>query len=264
MLGPLYAWVSALPPGLGTRLPDGLVLILIWLKREVEDRALVPLRPKLILLPELFRADAKAEGLKVVLGGWEVHPGSEVKPCPLSRWYSLTLTKDTAPWAFSKNDEPFRTIAALELLASTLCLIAFGDRIPLRSGEIQVVVGSTDNQGNEGLVRREATTKYPLSLIHMEMASQLKARGAELDLRWIEREKNVPADMLTNDDFSLFREEMRVMINLSKVKFMVMPWLAKESLLLESEMANLRKRKAEDRSSQPPARKVLARSNDPW
>jgi hypothetical protein len=98
----------------------------------------------------------------------------------------------------------------------------------------------------------------------MEMASQLKARGAELDLRWIEREKNVPADMLTNDDFSLFREEMRVMINLSKVKFMVMPWLAKESLLLESEMANLRKRKAEDRSSQPPARKVLARSNDPW
>ncbi len=169
------------------------------------------------------------------------------------------------PWAFSKNDEPLcRTTAALELLASTLCLIAFGDRIPLRSGKIQVVVGSTDDQENEGLVRREATTKYPLSLNHMEMASQLKARGAEFDLRWIEQEKNIPADMLTNDDFSLFREDRRIVIDLNKVKFMVMPWLAKESLLLEAEMANLRKRKAEDRGSQPPARKALARSNDPW
>jgi hypothetical protein len=149
------------------------------------------------------------------------------------------------PWAFSNSDEPFRTIAPLELLALALCLIAFGDRVPLRSGEIQLVVGSTDNQGNEGLVRREA-------------------RGAELDPRWIERGKNVPADILTNDDFILFREEVRVMIDLNKVKCMMMPWLAKESLLLESEMANLRKREAEDRSSQPPARKVLARSNDPW
>ncbi len=56
----------------------------------------------------------------------------------------------------------------------------------------------------------------------------------------------------------------RIMINLNNVKFMVMPWLARESLLLESEMANLRMRKVEDKSSQPPAKKVLARCHDPW
>ena len=70
--------------------------------------------------------------------------------------------------------------------------------------------------------------------------------------------------MLTNDDFSLFDEKKRVMVDMDDIKFMVMPWLAKESLLLESEMANLRKRKAEDKSSQPPARKASARSHDPW
>ena len=37
-------------------------------------------------------------------------------------WFSLTLTRATAPWAYARGD-PFRTIASLELLGSLVSLV---------------------------------------------------------------------------------------------------------------------------------------------
>ena len=55
-----------------------------------------------------FRADAKAEGQLVRIGGWEC-VGAR-RPAD-ARWFAVELTRKSAPWAFSKGD-PFRTIAA--------------------------------------------------------------------------------------------------------------------------------------------------------
>ena len=55
-----------------------------------------------------------AEGKLVVIGGWEVHD-SNLDPSR-AKWFSVVLTEQVAPWAFSKG-LPFKVIAALELFA---------------------------------------------------------------------------------------------------------------------------------------------------
>ena len=74
-------------------------------------------------LGEAFRADAKAEGQTVVVGGWECLGGGRPGG---ARWFSVALDRKSAPWAFSKG-EPFKVVAALELYATLLCVVAFGD-----------------------------------------------------------------------------------------------------------------------------------------
>ena len=59
-------------------------------------------------------ADAKAEGDLVVVGGFEIVPGKQLDT---SRWFSYRLDPSNAPWAFSKQGEAYRAIAALELFA---------------------------------------------------------------------------------------------------------------------------------------------------
>ena len=73
-----------------------------------------------------FRSDAKAEGHIIRIGGWESAGERTTKE---ARWYSVTLTRSTAQWAFSRG-EPFRTIAALELYATLVSTMAFGDAWP--------------------------------------------------------------------------------------------------------------------------------------
>ena len=90
-----------------------------------------------------FRADAKAEGQLVVVGGWECIGGR--RPAD-ARWFSVQLTRKTAPWAFSKG-EPFRTIAALELFGTLLCVVLFGDQWPKGSSGTMMLEGITDNLG---------------------------------------------------------------------------------------------------------------------
>ena len=59
-----------------------------------------------------FRADARAEGDEVVVGGWLCQGGRAPKEAP---WYSVRITRKNMPWVFARG-EPFRNIAALELL----------------------------------------------------------------------------------------------------------------------------------------------------
>ena len=70
-------------------------------------------------LGEVFRFDAKAEGEKIVIGGWKVVDGGDTSR---AAWFALTLTRSTAPWAYSRG-EPFRTIAALGLLGPLVSLV---------------------------------------------------------------------------------------------------------------------------------------------
>ena len=106
-----------------------------------------------------YLADAHASDEGVGIGGWERVEGRPLKEC---RWFSLQLTKRTAPWAFAAG-EPFRTIASLEPLASLIGLMAFRPE-PLAGADPTITLaGATDNRGNSYVVGRMLTTKFPSS-----------------------------------------------------------------------------------------------------
>ena len=89
----------------------------------------------------IFKADAKAAGQHVKLGGWECRGGL---PPSCARWFAVELTKQTAPWAYSRG-EPFRSIAALELFATLLAVMVFGgDWMHEKKGFVSIA-GLTDN-----------------------------------------------------------------------------------------------------------------------
>ena len=61
------------------------------------------------------------KGQHLCVGGWDCLGGCLPGQ---ARWFSLGLTRDSAPWAFGRG-EPFKAIAALELFASLLSLMIF-------------------------------------------------------------------------------------------------------------------------------------------
>ena len=68
-----------------------------------------------------FRVDAKAEGEEIVIGGKSYDRGRTEK----ARWFSIRLNRKNAPWAYLKG-EPYRNIAALELMVVLVALMLFG------------------------------------------------------------------------------------------------------------------------------------------
>jgi hypothetical protein len=138
-----------------------------------------------------FRADAKAEGDDIGIGGWCVDPRGPGH----SRWFSLKLDRHSAPWAF-RSGEPFRTIASLELFATLLCVILFAPTDEDNDRPTIVITGTTDNRGNSFAVAKLMTVKFPLCAILMEIAAVLHRRNQDLDLAWAPREQNVEADEL--------------------------------------------------------------------
>ena len=99
------------------------------------------------------RADAKAQGNEVAVGGWIVPESGNTKE---AAWYGLRLSKPTAPWAYAAG-EPFRTIASLELYATLLCIVVFD--LKGEEGCLLQLAGETDNGGNPYVTSRMMTTK---------------------------------------------------------------------------------------------------------
>ena len=83
-----------------------------------------------------------------------------------------------------------RPIAAFELMATVACVVLFGPPLingltaPLgpRKGTLRLTSAFTDNKGNAYTAARFHSTKFPLSCIAMELATQLEARGLLMDL----------------------------------------------------------------------------------
>jgi len=70
--------------------------------------------------------------------------------------------------------------------------------------------GYTDNQSNESLLKKAMTTKFPSTLVLMELAEELSAKNCELQLQWIRRDLNQLADDLTNENFANFDPNFRI------------------------------------------------------
>ena len=80
----------------------------------------------------------------------------------------------------------------------------------------------TDNQGNTHLLDRMLTTKYPLGIILMELAHQMRKRNIVLRADWLPRLENEEADALTNFDFRHFDLANRIDVELERLEFGVM------------------------------------------
>ena len=218
-VSPLFAWASAIDHLGRVLLPWSVSFILSYVRSELEDgRRTTVVRPREIFLGPVFRADAKAEGQVVVLGGWECRNGCHPSS---ARWFSLALTRRTAPWAFSRG-EPFRTIAALELFASLVSLMVFGDSMREGTNGVLHLTGLTDNSGNVSALSRLMSSKFPLIVILTELAAQMRERRLELDLEWIPRNQNEEADAITNGKTGLFDPSKKIEVEVASLKFIVL------------------------------------------
>ena len=73
------------------------------------------------------------------------------------------------------------------------------------------------------------TTKFPSLLILIQLVEELRARNSLLTLTWPAREKNEEADAWTNSEFSAFSESLRIHVDPSQVKWILLPQLEKSA-----------------------------------
>ena len=101
---------------------------------------------------------------------------------------------------------------------------------------------------------KNLTTKWPLAAVWMQMSLHLPARNAELFLRWLFRNDNVPGDDLTNGDFSKFTMSNRVPISLDALlKQMDLTLLDRLLGSWDELEVMVKKRKAEVKATSLPA-----------
>jgi hypothetical protein len=83
--------------------------------------------------------------------------------------------------------QSMRSIAALELFASLLCVMLLAPEDRFDELLFITMSGITDNKGNESLVVKNMTTKLPLYLVLLEITERLHMRRVWLDLTWAPR-----------------------------------------------------------------------------
>ena len=141
----------------------------------------------------------------------------------------MEVTPDWASWINWKGD-PQRVIASLELLGTLVSIMVFsigaGEEI-FRAGTLS---GSTDNRGNTFATAKLMSTKYPLTILLMELSEQMRARSTVLHLSWLQRDLNVQADALTNQEYGDFDSSLRVGVVPDKL-----PWIVLHKLMGSSE-----------------------------
>ena len=186
---------------------------------------------------------------------WKGGPGS-------ARWFAVKLDRRSAPWAFSRG-EPFRTIAALEMFATLLCLMVFGDAWPAAAHGSLQISGVTDNAGNTSVVSRLMTSKFPLVVILAEVAMQLMSRRIDLDLIWAPRNQNEEADALTNGETFIFDKDLEVKVEVDRLNFLVLPHLMKKAEDLYEEV-KMRRSKGAPKANGAIRKKIPLRQSDPW
>ncbi len=211
--------------------PWAVRMVLWWLKERVQGSGRLQIVcPVLPDRGDLFRSDARAEkdGL-VVIGGWDC---SEGRPSTAARWYSVRVEPSWAPWVFAKSGDPGRVIAARELLSIILLsIMLLGDGWPAcaGAGANTSLGGSTDNQGNTYAVAKLLSSKWPLTVLVVELSELLRKKGSEIRLSWLPRLQNQEADDLTNEKFSSFDPKLRVEVVPSELKWLVLPQLMEAS-----------------------------------
>ena len=267
-LAPLYAWLAATPPLAYLPLPVLVKLIFTLLIEALGSAAAT----RAIRIQEdssgaVFYADAMASNERVGIGGYEWKEG---RPLLDSPWYAEVITKADAPWVFEHGeDQAFRKIATLELIASIACVRLFGEK-DRHEGKVITLSGVTDNKGNGHIVNKLFSTKYPMCAAVMQLTADLSERGAEIDLTWKPREENDLADKLSNgicDGFDPARRKRfdlqdLDMLNLILAKGKAMYRAVAEEKARRKTLCKEEALQEKRRPSRKPEEKL--RNRDPW
>ncbi|CAE7243210.1 unnamed protein product [Symbiodinium sp. CCMP2592] len=226
-LAPLYAWSAAASKSHVAKMPDTVILTLLYLEATLKDInfKVTPGRQQ-EEKGHLFHTDAKCDDGYVVLGGWDSSQDLSV-----ASWFSIVVKPADAPYLFDAAGKSQWASASAELLATLAALWFFGHlkesssqrRLPV------AVAGATDNQSNEKLLKKQSTTKWPLMLINMQLSHLLRKACLRLSLTWKPRDENKLADALTNQDFSSFSSEHRLDVSFSELPLELLNqlWLSK-------------------------------------
>ena len=131
-LAPLYATSARVAPTSFMALHLAVKLALEFFSTVIAQRPRKVVSSLPRVLGEIFRVDAMADQDGIAIGGWESFGGI---PTSEARWFSLKLTKRNAPWLYVKG-EPFRVIAAAELVGVLVALVVFGKDAGWRQGAL--------------------------------------------------------------------------------------------------------------------------------
>ena len=159
---------------------------------------------------------------------------------------------------FSQGDQ--------ELLAVTVAVVVFGKEGSWRGADGRFAISSfTDNSSNTFVVDKFLSTKFPVSLVLMELAFQLSQLKVSLSLPWIPREQNEEADDLSKERFDKFDARKRIAVNLEDIGFRVIPRLAEVAGRLDEEIKLMRKTsKGESSVSRRTPAEEKMRMTQPW
>ena len=268
-LAPLFSWASTMAPGTFSKFPDAVMILLDFIREEVKRKPMRRAEPLERCPVDIFRVDAKAAGEDIVIGGWETGMTPDQKT---ARWFSFRLNRKNAPWAYLKGD-PFRNIATLELIGVLVAVMMFGPEAGWTTGSAAVTLTAlTDNLGNTHVLKRYGSSKYPLSIVAMELAVQLDMLGIDMQLQWVPRAQNQPADDLTNDQFDDFDPSNRLTVDFEALPFQVMNRLLKKAGELDAELklfrtskeAKLAQLQGTSSTKVGKAKKGELRWRDPW
>ncbi len=242
-LAPCYAFLALSPIDSVRPIPLYVSCVLEHLAERIERRRTYPSDSDWISTEFSPRVDAKADGADVAIGGWlPRRDANGILSKAASPWFSIRVEESTTPWAFCRSGEAFRTIAALEALATLVAVVVFAPLLPRRSSTPVVVTSVTDNQGNGFALTRLMTTRFPLCLIVMELSAQLEAHNMRLEVEWAPRESNQEADDLSNGISEGFTERHRTEIDLATFPWIVLNRLVSHALDFERTRPPKRKR----------------------
>ena len=192
--------------------------------------------------PMIF-TDARASDNDACLGGF-LDVSRDRKKCP---WFSVMVDEKLAPWLFVKGGSPKRVIAALELLATLLAVKIWTKKG--QAGVTAMMKAYTDNRGNSFALKKGMSTRFPLTLLLMELAEEMREKDLRVDLEWISRDRNTEADDLSNGNWAAFDEKMRVEVEAEKVEWKVLGDLMKRSEDLYCEITKLKEEKKQEKLS---------------
>eukprot|EP00435_Cladocopium_sp_Y103_P063578 s369_g25.t1 len=246
LLGPLFAWSSAVWGTKGLlRVPWVILMLMRWISRKLEEgRRLEVVRPLLASQTEVVRiwTDAKATDEEAWIGGWR-QSSVDTMQC---EWFSEKVEPWMAPWLRMRKNNPKRVIAALEMLASLIAV-----KLWLKDGSKKLSIHTeafTDNKGNEFILKKGMSTKFPIALLVIEVSETLRELEATADLRWIRRDENQRADDLTNQDYHAFDLKRRVRVTEENCKWVVLDELLPESDKLYKEVQEFKEKKKTEKA----------------
>lgn len=252
-LGPLYAWSSAVTGQKGDLdVPWAVVFILKWMKKRLkEGDRMEEVPPRKGLVGEVLKiwTDAKATEEDAWIGGWlEISEDKKCRP-----WFSMKVDEVLAPWLKCRGQNPKRVIAALELLATLMAMRLWCQKEGTNARVFAQAF--TDNKGNDFVLKKGMSTKFPLTMLVMEASDMMRKKNFIACLSWVRRDDNQGADDLTNENFQDFNMELRENVKSEDVKWLVLDDLLKEGKILYEEITQKKKIKKNSSVSKSPKEK---------